>query len=80
MAAAIQANKGQSDIDASVKSYAEQATAMTSIEMKALADVMKALDAEQRANNAAVSAAFFMMRGAFLDSKKWDDIPDGRLY
>ncbi len=80
IAAAIQGNKGQADIDAAVKSYAEQATVMTAIEMKALADLMKALDAEQRANNAAISTAFFMMRGAFLDPKKWDDIPDGRLY
>jgi Spy/CpxP family protein refolding chaperone len=80
VAAAIQGNKGQADIDEAVKSYAEQATAMTSIEMKALADLMKALDAEQRANNAAVSTAFFMMRGAFLDPKKWDDVPDGKLY
>jgi len=80
VAAAIQANKSAADIDAAVKSYAEQSAAMAGIEMKALADLMKALDPPQRANNAAVSQAFFMMRGAFLDNKKWDDIPDGKLY
>jgi Spy/CpxP family protein refolding chaperone len=80
IAAAIQGNQSQADIDAAVKSYAEQATVMTTIEMKALADLMKALDAEQRANKPAIATAFFMMRGAFLDPKKWDDIPDGRLY
>ena len=80
IAAAVQGNKGQAEIDAAVKSYAEQATAMATLEMKALADVMKVLDAEQRANNAAVSSAFFLLRGAFLDNKRWDDIPDGRMY
>jgi Spy/CpxP family protein refolding chaperone len=80
IAAAIQGNKGQADIDAAVKAYAEQSAAMTAIEMKALADIMKAVDATQRANNAAVSSAFFLLRGAFLDSKRWDDIPDGRMY
>jgi hypothetical protein len=53
---------------------------MMALEMKALADVMKQLTDEQRANNAAISSAFFMMRGAFLDPKHWDDIPTGKLY
>jgi Spy/CpxP family protein refolding chaperone len=79
IAAAIQANK-TTDVDAAVQRYAEQSAAMMALEMKALADVMKALTDEQRANNAAVSEAFFLMRGAFLDSKKWDDIPTGKLY
>ena len=79
IAAAIQANK-TADVDAAVQSYAEQSAAMAALEMKALADVMKALTEEQRGNKAAVSEAFFFMRGAFLDSKKWDDIPTGRLY
>jgi Spy/CpxP family protein refolding chaperone len=80
VAAAVQANKGQAEIDAAVKSYAEQSTAMATIETQALADLMKALDPPQRANQGAVSAAFFMLRGAFLDPKKWDDVPDGKLY
>jgi Spy/CpxP family protein refolding chaperone len=77
---AIQEGKGDAEIDAAVKAYADQAAAMTAIEIKALADVMKKLTEEQRANNAAISRAFFMLRGAFLDPKKWDDIPNGKLY
>ena len=80
VAAAIQGGKGQADIDAALKAYGEQATAMMAIEVKALAEVMKSLTPEQRANNAAVSSVFFMMRGAFLDNKKWDDVPNGKLY
>lgn len=80
IAAAIQANKGQAEIDAAVKAYAEQATAMMALEMKALAKVMKELTEEQRGNGAAVSAAFFAMRSAFLDPKRWDDIPSGKNY
>lgn len=78
--AAIHGDSGEAEIDAAVQAYAEQATAMTALEIKALADVMKALTDEQRANNAAISRAFFLLRGAFLDPKKWDDIPTGRLY
>ena len=77
VAAAIQENKG---VDAAVSSYGEQAAAMMAIEMNALADVLKSLDAQQRDNSAAVSQAFYLMRGAFLDRKKWDDTPDGRNY
>jgi Spy/CpxP family protein refolding chaperone len=79
LGAAIQAKKDQTEIDAAIKSYAEQAAAMTSIEIKALADMLKTLTEQQRSNNAAVSRAFFLMRGAFLE-KKWDDIPTGHLY
>jgi len=76
---AIQGKKDQAEIDAAIKSYADQAAAMTSIEVKALADMLKTLTEQQRENNAAVSRAFFLMRGAF-NEKKWDDIPEGRLY
>jgi Spy/CpxP family protein refolding chaperone len=79
IAAAIQAGKAQADIDAAVSSYAEQATAMTALEMKALAQVLQALEPEQRANTAGVRSAFFLMRGIFLD-KKWDEVPDARGY
>ena len=79
IAAAIQGNKGQAEIDAAVTAYASHATAMAANEMKAMAQLMNALTEEQRANNAAISQAFFMLRGAFLE-KKWDDIPSGRLY
>jgi Spy/CpxP family protein refolding chaperone len=78
--AAIAANKGQAEIDAAVKAYAKQAAAMTELEMKALADVLMQLEPEQRTNGAAIRSAFFMMRGIFLDDKKWDSVPDSRSY
>lgn len=78
--AAVQANKGQAEVDAAVKSYAEQTAVMASHEMKALADLIKLLNDTQRANNAAISSTFFLLRGAFLDPKKWDDVPTGKNY
>ena len=80
LAAAIVAGKDQPDIDAAVNAYAEQAAAMTAVEMKALAQVIESLDKDQRANQAGVRSAFFLMRGIFLDNKKWDEIPDARGY
>ena len=79
IADAIYAKKPQADIDAAVNAYAAQAAAMTSIEMKAMARVLQSFEKEQRANAAAVSSLFFMMRGAFLE-KGWDDVPGTRLY
>lgn len=78
--AAIAANKSQAEIDAAVKEYAKQAAAMTELEMKALAEVLMKLEPEQRTNGAAIRSAFFMMRGIFLDDKKWDAVPDSRSY
>jgi hypothetical protein len=80
IAAAIQSNKSQEIIDAAVNEYAQQAAAMTALEMQALAQVLQTLDQEQRANGAGVRSAFFLMRGIFLDNKRWDDTPDGRSY
>jgi Spy/CpxP family protein refolding chaperone len=80
LGAAITANKGQSEIDAAVKEYAHQAAAMSALEMKTLAQLIEQLDPEQRANQSAVRSAFFLMRGIFLDPKKWDAVPDSRSY
>jgi hypothetical protein len=80
IAAAIQGGKSQADIDAAVNAYAEQAAAMAALEMKALGQVLQALDQNQRSNTDAVRSAFFMMRGIFLDNKKWDEVPDSRGY
>jgi Spy/CpxP family protein refolding chaperone len=80
IAAAIQANKAQPEIDAAVNEYAQQAAAMTALEMKSLAQVLQALEPDQRGNQGALRSAFFLMRGAFLDNKKWDEIPDSRGY
>ena len=78
--AAIQSGRSQADIEAAVNEYAQQAAAMTALEMKALAQLLQALEPEQRANAAGVRSAFFLMRGIFLDTKRWDDTPDGRNY
>lgn len=79
LGAAVLGNEPQAEIDAAAKAYAEQAAAMAGAEMKALSDIMKLLTEQQRANTAAVSSAFFNMRGAFLDRKKWDDVPANRV-
>ena len=35
---------------------------------------------EQRQNGAAIRSAFSMVRGMFLDEKKWDEIPKAQGY
>ena len=77
---AIAANKGQAEIDAAVKQYGQQAAAMATLEMKALAQLLQQLEPAQRANQAAVRSAFVLMHGIFLDAKKWDAVPDSRSY
>lgn len=79
LGAAVQANKDQAETDAASKAYAEQAAAMAAAEMKAMAGVMKLLTEAQRGNSAAISSTFFNFRGAFLDNKKWDDVPESRV-
>jgi Spy/CpxP family protein refolding chaperone len=78
--AAIAANKGQAEVDAAVKQYGQHAAAMAALEMKVLAQLLVQLEPEQRTNGVAVRSAFFLMRGAFLDAKKWDAVPDSRSY
>ena len=78
--AAIAANKSQAEIDAAVKEYGQQSAAMTALEMKTLAQLVHQLEPAQRTNGAAIRSAFFLMRGIFLDPKKWDGVPDARSY
>ncbi len=80
VAAVIQAGGTQAEIDAAVGGYAEQAAAMTVLEMQAFARVLQALEPDQQANVDGGRAAFYLMRGMFLDSKKWNVVPDSRLY
>jgi hypothetical protein len=80
IAAAIQAGKEQTEIDRAIGDYAEQAAAMTALEMTTLAHVIETLDRAQRGNSAGIRTAFFLMRGIFLDKKRWDDVPDSRGY
>jgi Spy/CpxP family protein refolding chaperone len=76
---AVQNGAAQAEIDAAAAAYGAQATAMTSLEMKTLAALLKSVTPEQRRANA-VQNAFYLMRGAFLNDKKWDEVPDGKLY
>ena len=76
LVAAVAAGKPQADLDEAAKAYGAQSAALADAEMKALAQMIGLLNPEQAKNNAAVSSAFFLMKGAFIDDKKWDDIPD----
>jgi Spy/CpxP family protein refolding chaperone len=77
---AIAANKSQAEIDAAVKQYGQQAAAMATLEMKALAQLILQLNVPQKGNQAAVRLAFVLMHGIFLDPKKWDKMPDLQSY
>jgi hypothetical protein len=79
LATALQAGKSQEDIDAAVKAYAVHVTTMTDAEMTAFARLIKRLEPEQRANQAALTTAFGLMRGTFA-AKNWNSVPDGRTY
>ena len=72
---AVQAGKGQAEIDAAAHTYAVQAAAMTRLEMQAMAKVLAIADPELK-NATAIQAAFFMARGMFLKKGKWDEIPE----
>jgi Spy/CpxP family protein refolding chaperone len=76
LVAAVAAGKPQADIDTAANAYGTQAAALADAEMKAFAALIGMLTPEQAKNNAAISRSFFLMRGAFIDDKKWDDIPD----
>ena len=80
LAAAIIGKASGPDLEQAIRAYAAPVAAMTSLEMKALADILRPLPPAQRGNQTAVQTAFFLMRGMFLDEKKWDKVPDGRAY
>ncbi len=78
LAAAAAKAGGGSDIPAAADAYGDAATAMTELEMKTLAEILTLVTPEQKKQGTA--PAFYLMRGAFLDDKKWNEIPKGRLY
>jgi Spy/CpxP family protein refolding chaperone len=78
LAAAAAKAGGSSDITKAAEAYAGAATAMTELEMKTLADILSVVTPEQKKQGTA--AAFYLMRGIFLDEKKWNEMPKGRLY
>jgi hypothetical protein len=75
LGATVQTGVSQAEVDAAAQAYADQAAAMARIEMEAIAKVLAIAD-PQLQNQAAIQAAFFMARGMFLKSGKWDEIPE----
>jgi Spy/CpxP family protein refolding chaperone len=78
LAAAAAKAGGGSDIATAAEAYAGAATAMTELEMKTLADILSLVTPEQKKQGTA--PAFYLMRGLFLDEKRWNEMPNGKLY
>jgi hypothetical protein len=77
-ALAVAATTDPSGIPAAARAYADASAAMTALETRALGEVLTSLPAEQRRPGTAT--AFYLMRGIFLDSRRWDEMPRGRNY
>jgi hypothetical protein len=77
LGAAVVAGKPQDEIDTLTRAYGVAAAAMTRLEMQALGDILKPLPDAQRSG---AGRAFSMIRGIFLDEKKWDVIPEAEGY
>jgi hypothetical protein len=75
LGAAVQGGAAQDAVDAAARAYGEQAAAMARIEMDAIAKVIAIADPGLE-NPPAIQAAFFMARGMFLKSSKWNEIPE----
>src|SRR5262245_26443991 len=63
------------DIAAASQAYAERSSAMAELEMRTLADILASVTPEQKKQGTA--ATFYLMRGIFLDEKKWNEMPKG---
>jgi Spy/CpxP family protein refolding chaperone len=75
--AAVQAGKPQTEIDAAAATHAAEITAMTQLEVKALAEVLAMLTPDQQtaARTNGIRAPFFLFRGIFLDERRWNVEP-----
>jgi Spy/CpxP family protein refolding chaperone len=80
LAKAIQSGGDQAAIDAAAAAYAMHVTTMTDAEMTILARIIQRLTPEQRGNQRAISTAFALMRGVFVNDRKWDIVPDRKTY
>lgn len=76
----IQSGGDQAAIDAAAAAYAVHVATMTDAEMTVLAAIIQRLTPEQRGNQRALSTAFALMRGFFVNDRRWDIVPDGRSY
>lgn len=75
--AAVQAGKPQPEIDAAVAAHAAEITAMTQLEVKALAEVLGMLTPDQQAaaRTNGIRTPFFLFRAIFLDDRRWNVEP-----
>jgi hypothetical protein len=75
--AALQAGKPQQDVDQTVAAHAADITAMTLLEVKALAEVLAMLTPEQQAaaRTNGIRTPFFLFRSIFLDERRWNVAP-----
>jgi hypothetical protein len=78
LAEAVAGGASAEAVSAAARAYGEAAAAMTAHEMKALVKLREHLSTEQRKQGTAV--AFYLMRGMFLDERRWDARPEGRNY
>jgi Spy/CpxP family protein refolding chaperone len=76
---AVQEGGGSLASDALVTAYAKEAAAMADAEMKALAQILAAIQFDAAANPTAEQSAVSIMLGAFVGTK-WDMSPDMTLY
>jgi len=80
LATVIQSGGDQAAIDAAAAAYAVHVTTMTDAEMTMLARIIQRLTPEQRGNQRAISTGFGLMRGIFVNDRKWDIVPDRKAY
>jgi Spy/CpxP family protein refolding chaperone len=80
LAKAIASGADQAAIDAASAAYAVHVTTMTDAEMTVLARIIQRLTPEQRANQRTISTAFALMRGIFVNDRRWDIVPDRKAY
>jgi hypothetical protein len=69
IAEAVQAGKSQDEIGKTIDAYAALDTQMTTIELRSLASISRALNKDQQAK---LGGLFWMMRGIFKN-KNWND-------
>jgi Spy/CpxP family protein refolding chaperone len=80
--AAIRGGSQQAEVDAAVAAHAAEITAMTQLEVKALADVLTMLTPDQQAaaRTNGIRVPFFLFRGIFLDNRRWNVEPETSGY
>jgi len=76
----IRSGQDPAAFDAAAAAYAVHATTMTDAEMTILARILQRLTPEQRANQQAINTSFALIRGFFINDRRWDIVPDGRGY